>query len=439
MFETVLRLTRPYFNRVILTVILSGIISGIGLTVTGQTLNYWLASYEVGAVSLGMFSLVTLPYAVNFLWAPVLDSIKIPYITNNFGRRRGWLIVLQICIQACIIFLSFLKPEENLIGIIIASSLIAFFSSSQDIALNAYRVKIVSKDNTGTASGAHIFGYRMGMLLTSSGCIYLSVYMDWQFIFLIIGGISLASCACLLVITRKAKILTWAEEEEVVNSPEFANAFESNNTTEKFISKLTNFFKNIFAEIGDFKQVLTLMSFLILYRIGDNYLNAMIHKFLLEYDFTPREIAYIGKFFGVFAALLGGLIGGSIMQHMSVKQSLAIFGFLHSLSHMLFLLLIYDSSSSNILLALVITAESVTSGMAMTAFIALITSFSEGRFSGTKYSLLSATMGLSRAIFPAFSGWVVSSLGWASFFIFITLISLVSLPIIAFLNLKSKN
>jgi PAT family beta-lactamase induction signal transducer AmpG len=429
-------LFKPYFNRVIFTVVLSGVISGISLAVTGQTLNFWLASSGIDVISLGLLSLVTLPYAINFVWAPALDTIRLPIITDKLGRRRSWLLVLQICIQLSIIALSFQTPGENLLSIVVLSALIAFFASSQDIALNAYRVKIVSADSTGTASGAHIFGYRMGMLIASSGCIYLSVYLDWQIILLLIALILLLLSFCLLIITRSSKVLSWAEEETVAGKGDLTQS-DQNESSSNHKYKIIKFFRDVFAEIGDTKQIITLLSFLILYRIGDNYLNAMIHKFLLEFGFGATEIASIGKFFGIFAALLGGLIGGSIMQHISMKQSLLIFGLIHSLAHMLFLLLVYDNSGSNILLAVVITAESVTSGMAMTAFIALITGFSAGSYSGTKYSLLSATMGLSRAIFPTFSGWVVSKFNWEIFFVFITLISLVSLPLIAFLNLKS--
>jgi len=428
---------------------LFGLISGFNLMITGNTLNYWIAKENIALQTIGILSFISLPYSINFLFAPIFDSFQIKYLNKIFGHRLSWICVTSTVLILLVYILSFLKPYDNLLLFASISLIISFFSSTQDTILSAFRTEIVSKESIGFSSGIYIFGYRIGMLLASSGAIYLSTYLTFNEIYKIFA-VLIFICLVLLIITAKrislnnsCEGLFYESEKSTVSS------YGLTAKSRKLTFNITSYISKIFLDsrfhgndIGVLENnikplpfIILVLIFLILYRLPDNFINVMINPFLLHLEYDAFEIASVGKFWGVIGAIVGGLLGGYIMKKKNILDAMLLFGIIHSLTHMLFIILeIYGKNS--ILLFITIGAESITGGMTMTAYIAFISSLCQGKFRATQYSFFSSMMGISRSIFPIVSGYVVISFGWQNFFLFTTIITIPSLLIL--LKIKKR-
>ncbi len=402
-----------------LIIFICGFISGFTLLISGNTLNFWLAQNSIDKSLIGLFSLVSIPYAINFIWAPILDTIRLPYVHKFFGHRLSWIYLLQIMLAGTVYTLSMYSPNHNLFGVAICAFCIALFSSTQDTAIGAFRAGLVDANKQGSVAGVYIFGYRLGMLLSSSGAIWLSVYLSWPEIYKIFACIILTFPIILHVVLSCVR-----------HSP----------LSHPIASHLRNkipLLEQIINSLGGKKSVILLLIFLVLYRLPDNFINAMINPFLLEKGFDAREIASVGKFLGIIAAILGGLLGSYIMNKISILSSLMIFGLVHAIAHSAFIL--QDIAGHNLpLLLIVMGFESVTGGMAMASYIAFITSLCSGKYSATQYAFLSAMMGLSRGILPSLSGFAVSAFGWKAFYLTTSVAAIPSLLLLIYMKSRTN-
>lgn len=398
-------------------VLLLGLISGFTIMITGNTLNYWLAKENISIKSIGIFSFILIPYSINFLWAPIFDTVKLGYLNIIFGQRLSWICLINILLSLFIFILSLIDPTANLILFALLGVLISFFSSAQDTILGALRTEIIDKDKQGAVSGIYIFGYRIGMLISGSGAIYLSTYISWHNIYKIFA-VSIPCYSIILIIV----ILSLKDYSQ-------DNLNIASNSTYRKRSDLIGFIRTILQPVGSFSLILTIIIFLVLYRLPDNCINVMINPFLIHIGYNELEIASAGKFFGILSAIFGGLIASFIMKKKNILNSLLIFGVIHALAHSLFI--VQEIYGKNLLLLFTaIGFEGITGGMTMTAYIAFIASLCQGKFRATQYSFFTSMMGLSRAIFPAISGYIVAEFGWSNFFIFIILITIPSLLIL---------
>jgi PAT family beta-lactamase induction signal transducer AmpG len=386
---------------------LMGCISGLGIVITSATLNFWLAKEQVSNAEIGLFSLVALPYCINFIWSPILDRFKLPILGEIFGHRLGWVFLLQMTLGGAIFLLSLSSPLVNLMQVAFLAVIIAFISSTNDNLLNAIRSEILPINAQGFASGIYIFGYRIGMLLGTSGAIYLSIYLSWEKIYKIIA-------ICFLIFPILLTILL------------------SNKANKDFRPTqldLTNRFKNILNPIGPISFIFSILVLLVLYRIADNFINTMINPFLLSLSFNEAEIATTGKLCGSIGSIIGGLLGGYLMRKLHIVQSLWYFGLIHTSSHVL--LAIQAIIGKNLAFFFITSiSESITGGMAMAAYIAFISSICKGQYKTTQQALFSSMMGLSRSIFPSISGFIASQYGWLNFFMITFLLSIPGLVLL---------
>ncbi|WP_341791075.1 AmpG family muropeptide MFS transporter [Rickettsia endosymbiont of Gonocerus acuteangulatus] len=398
---------------------LFGLIGGFNLMITGNTLNYWLAKENISLQTIGLLSLITLPYSINFLFAPIFDSLKIKYLDKIFGHRLSWICLTSIALVFFVYILSFLNPSDNLLLFASISLIISFFSSMQDTILSAFRTEIVNKESLGFASGIYIFGYRFGMLLANSGAIYLSIYLTFNEIYKIFAILIFIYLILLIVGVKYCRFNQNKYIEQTTNNSDGIFAY----------------IRNILKPIGSISFIILILVFLVLYRLPDNFIHVMINPFLLHLNYDAFEIASVGKFWGVMGAIVGGLLGGFIMKKKNILDSILLFGIIHALAHILFIILkIYGKNST--LLFITIGAESITGGMTMTAYIAFISSLCQGKFRATQYSFFSSMMGISRSIFPIISGYIVVNFGWQNFFLFTTIITIPSLLVL--LKIKNK-
>lgn len=407
-----------------------GLMSGFSLMISGNTLNFWLTKEQVDIRTIGIFALISMPYAINFIWAPIFDTIKIPILSKMLGQRISWVLTVQILLSILVYTLSTIVHTQNLLLFGFYAFCVSFLSSAQDTILGALRTEIIDKRSQGAIAGIYIFGYRIGMLLSSSGAIYISVYIGWNLVYELFSIIILFFPIILLLLTRQL-----VQYQNSTISEDYQKFLTKNNNF--LFSQLINFISKIIKPIGTPSYITLLILFLVLYRLADNFIVMMINPFLIHIGYSEFEIATAGKLFGVTSAITGGLIASYIMRKKDLLDSLLIFGSLHAIAHLLFI--IQDIYGKNLFLLFILTGfESITGGMAMAAYIAFIASLCHGSFRATQYSFLSSMMGFSRAILPSLSGYVVTTVGWKIFFLFTFLVTLPSLVLIFFLR-KNNN
>ena len=188
----------PYFQRKLLIILFLGFLSGLPLLLSFGTLSAWLREAGVDRSTIGLFALVGLPYALKPIWAPLIDGLKLPFVTALLGRRRGWLIVSQVMLLFAIVNLAFSDPLNAPISMAVFAVLVAFFSASQDIVIDAYRIEILEEEQQGMGAAMVTYGYRAGMLMAGAGTLYLADYWSLTHAYLIMG---------LIIITGSLKVL----------------------------------------------------------------------------------------------------------------------------------------------------------------------------------------------------------------------------------------
>lgn len=370
--------------------LLLGFSSGLPLALTGGTLQAWMTDAHVDIKTIGLFTLVGQAYVFKFLWAPLMDRFIPPFL----GRRRGWLIITQLMLILAIFKLGTLDPQYNLMAMAIIAVFIAFFSASQDIVIDAYRTEILEPEKRGAGAAVSVLGYRIATLVSSGLAIWLAErYLGWQFTYWLM--------ALLMGIGFLASL--WAKEPPMTK--------DIPQTLEQTI-------------VVPLKEFLTrnnawiLLLLIVFYKLSDVFALSLSTTFLMRgVGFTKSEIAEVHKTLGLFATIIGVLVGGSLMQRLSLFKSLMIFGILQAISNLGYWLLSVTEKS---LLSLsgVIVFENICGGMATAAFVALLTTLCNRSFSATQYALLSALSAIGRVYAGPFAGWFVELYGWSTFFLF---------------------
>lgn len=395
-----------------------GFNNGFLILPTGNTLNFWLSSENIDIKMIGLFSLVTIPYSINFLWAPFFDRFRFRFFKMKFINREGWIYPLHFSISILFLILSQMDIRSNIFELALISILIAFLSSSQDVVLNAIRSEITPKNLFGPSSSDFTLGYRIGMILSGSLSIYLSAFITWKKIYYLFSLITFIMPFIINYILKKVRNNLNKESND------------ENVSKGKLLSILLSISRN-----KSWIFIILLFSFLVLYKLPDNFITTMLNPFLFEFGYSEKEISIVGKLFGMIGSIIGALIARKFIKNNDIISSLIIFGIIHSLAHLTYIMIIYGQKSV-IILSFVTMCESITGGMAMCAYIALITSLCYGKYAGTQYSLMSSMMGASRTILPSLSGICVYYLGWINFYIFSSIMIIPSIIIALILRKK---
>ncbi|MDJ0829089.1 MAG: AmpG family muropeptide MFS transporter [Desulfobacterales bacterium] len=382
------------FSGRMLVAFLMGFACGLPLLLTISVLQAWMKEAGVDLTVIGMMALVGLPYTLKFLWSPILDRFTLPFL----GRRRGWLLVVQLTLMASIVFLGFTNPVANPWLVAFAAFLVTFFSASQDIIVDAYRREDLADEELGLGSSLYVNGYRIGMLLASGGGLIMADHMPFSMVYLIMA-------ACLL----PGVITTLLAPEPVVT------AGTPRTLKEAVLHPLIEYFSR--------SGALWMLAFILCYKIGDTMASAMTTPFYLDIDFTKTEIGAVVKLFGFWATIAGGFLGGIILLRLGINRCLWIFGFLQAASTAGFAVLAHIGHNISALAA-VIGFENLSSGMGTAAFVAFMASITNKKFTATQYALLTSLMGIPRVMASAPTGFLAKNFGWEGFFIFCTLIAI---------------
>ena len=412
-----------YFNRRMINMLLMGFSSGFPLPLVFGTLSFLLKDYGIAYASIGAISLVKIPYSLKWLWSPIVDNVKIPFL-YKIGRRRSWALITQILLGLSIFLMSTVNPHNNLYLMAVFAFITSFLSATQDIVLDAYRVESFNDEPEKLSSGVAIFvlGYRLGLIFSGAGAIYLASKISWSSVYVIMSfGVLVGLTAVIFskeAVKYEYKILDW----DTKNIKQFFN--------DSLINPFVNFIKN--------ENWFWILAFIFTYRLSDSYFGPMSNPFYDDVGFSKEEIAFVTKIYSIVMTIIGGLLGGIIVLKLGMRKSLLLFGFTQCITTMLFSLQAYYGHNMPLFMVIV-ALEYLSSGLATTAFVAYISSLCNKLYTATQYALLSSVMSLSRDLFSATSGVVyqyaentVPGCGWIIFFIISGLMSLPSVFIILF-------
>jgi PAT family beta-lactamase induction signal transducer AmpG len=377
-------------SRKMAAILLVGFCSGFPLFLTSRTLQAWMTVEGVNLTAIGLFSLASLPYSLKFLWSPIIDRFSFPFL----GRRKGWLFVTQVLLAAAIAAMYFARPAQALTLLAMNTLLIAFVSATQDIAIDAYTTDISDTSEVGAASGTKVLGYRIAMLATGSGALVLADYFSWQAIYLVLGLLML------LLAVFCTRIPEPSSQEQTPMS-----------VLEAARMPLVDFFQRSGTARG-----ISILAFIILYRLGDSMINNMTTPFLLQTGFTQTDIGLIQGGVGLFATIVGVLAGGAAMARLGVSRSLWVFGALQAVSNFAYLLLAFSGPRYGVMVAAIII-ENLCYGLATAALVGFIMTLCNPKFSATQYALLSSLVAVGRDVVSAPSGSIAEKTGWPVFFL----------------------
>jgi PAT family beta-lactamase induction signal transducer AmpG len=378
-----------------LVALLMGFSAGLPLLLTGSVLQAWMTEVGVDLGTIGLFALVGLPYTLKFVWAPLFDRFTIFPV---LGRRRGWLLLIQLILMASIAALGFTDPVQSPWRVAGVALLVTFFSASQDIVIDAYRRESLADDEQGLGASFYVNGYRIGMLLASGGGLILADFIPFTVVYL-------GMAATMLVGTLTT--LRCQEPEVPSGSPR--------SLYEAVVQPFVEYFSR--------RDALLILLFILLYKVGDTMASHMTIPFYLDLGFTKTEIGAVVKLFGFWATIIGGLLGGILILRLGIYRSLWLFGILQAVSTAGFAVLA-QIGPSPISLAAVVAFENFSGGMGTAAFIAFMASLTNKKFTATQYALLSSLMGVPRVLITAPTGYMAGFMGWEGFFVLCVLLAL---------------
>jgi len=454
-----------------------GFSSGLPILLVFSTLSVWLIKAGIDRSTVTLFSWAGFAYAFKYLWSPLVDNYKLPF-SKKFGHRRSWLFLSQILIILALILTAFTDPQNNLFFIAISITLLAFFSSTQDILVDAFRIESAPQSLQGPLSSMYIAGYRIAMLVAGAGSLWLAslfggeVYNqdDWKKVYLIMSIFMLVGVFTTIyseepkikknlkkdnhvkfLFTILIAVIGFIYLYSIIDNPFkkdeiifsfffsiirlivcFIFSFLIINflTLLKFTSK-KKIFKSYLTPIVNFLTRYGKFAFLILllislYRIADVVMGVMANIFYLEKGYKISEIATYSKFFGVFATIIGGFIGGYCSFKFGTMRALFFGALVAALSNMLFAWLAVSSISINFLIT-VITADNISSGFAGAAFVIYLSGLTSIKFTATQYALFSSIMLFLPKLIAGYAGGWVDVMGYANFFL---LTALLGLPVL---------
>lgn len=385
------------FNRKMLTCIFLGFSSGLPLYVLIQLVPAWLRSNEVDLATIGLFALVGLPYTWKFVWSPIMDRYKLPFL----GRRRGWALLTQVGLLFSIAALGQFDPTASLQAIVVTVFMVALFGASQDIVIDAYRRELLADDELGTGTSLFVNAYRLSSLVPGSLALILSDLLPWSMVYWVTGLFMLVGIFTTFIIKE-------------VSDDSLAPTTLRQAVVEPFVEFFTR---------GGIKAGLAILAFMFLYKLGDNMATALATPFYLDMGFSRTEIGSIAKFAALWASIAGGVIGGAVMLKLSINKALWIFGFVQMVTILGYVWL-STVGHHPVGLFVVVSGEYLGVGLgaiALTAFMARETSKA---FTATQFALFSSFLAVPRTFANASTGFIIEAVGYTQFFVICTLVAI---------------
>lgn len=413
--------SRIYLDRRVQSMLFLGFSSGLPFGVLAEPLSSWLFDAGVSKSGIGLFALVSLPYSLKFLWAPLMDRLPLPVMTRLFGRRRGWALLTQVFLLLAIVGMGLSDPAQNLLAIGLFAVAVATASASQDIVIDAYRVEILDDSRLAAGAATAVFGWRLGQVGGAAAGLVFADIFPWPVVFLGMAGLVLVGIIAILLNPEPAEISTTESEEMEARAEEFLE--RKQHLPRRLAETLAWLYGAVICPFIEFMSRngwLAVLLFIMLYKFGDAVLAVMKIPFFLEIGFTKTEIAGVAKVFGFNAIIAGGFLGGLVLARMGIMRGLVVCGVLMAASNLVFIAQAWAGHDLG-MLTVTIAVENITTGMGTTAFVAYLSSLCNVAYTATQYALLTSLMAFSRTVMSSGAGWLADHMDWISFFMLTTL------------------
>ena len=417
-----------YLRPQVLMVALLGFSAGLPLALSGATLAVWMADRGADVETIGLLSLAGLPYALKFLWAPLVDAVDVPVLSARLGRRRGWLIASQVLLMAAILFLGTRDPIAAPLAIGLGAVLVAAASATQDIVIDAFRIESLKSEEQAAGMASYVAAYRVGMLASGAGVIGLAAWLEAQ------GAASDAVWALAygasagLVLVGMAAVLAAREPgPAAAGSAEDAGAAGT-------LQRVFDTARGAFGELLSREAAVAVLAFVVLYKLCDALAGVMTAPFILALGYDKATYAGVVKGVGLIATLAGGFAGGALAGTLTLAQALWLGALLQMTSNLAFVWLGTVAPSVPALTAAIVV-ENVTGGIATVIFVAYLSALCGARaHTATQYALLTALVAIGRTLLASTSGYGAAALGWPLFFLATAAAALPGLALLAWLQ-----
>lgn len=367
-----------------------GFSSGLPLYVLYQLVPAWLRDQQVDLATIGLFSLVSFPYTWKFLWAPLVDRFVPPLL----GRRRGWAVATQLGLLAALAGFSMLSPERSVTAIAWLAALVAVFSATQDMVLDAHRRELLPDSELGWGNSVFVNTYRLASLVPGSLALILADRLPWSQVHLVVAAFMLVGVLGSLLMP-----------EPTVAAPPRAG----------FVDSVKEPIAQFFRSRGT-RSALGVLAFMLLYKLGDSMATALSTPFYLDLGFTKTQVGTVAKVASLWSSIVGGLLGGLLMLRTGINRALWIFGVVQIVSILGFAALSTIGPDPTALFA-VVSFEYLGVGLGTAAFVAFIARNTDPRHTATQLALLTSLTGVPRTLAGASTGYIVEAVGYTAFFL----------------------
>ena len=428
-----------YFDRRMVKILLLGAISGFPWVIIGSSLSLWLKEDGLSRSTIGWAGLIFAVYAFNYLWAPIIDRVRIPWLTNKIGHRRGWIVLMQAIILICLVCWSLINPTANLALIISIGLIIAIASATQDITVDALRIEQIGEhEGKSMQAGAAMAvvgwwtGYKLGGVVALNAAEFfqeIGFENYWQITFLILGIIIIACNIGLMFINET--LSTDRNSSQKLREKLIEQKLGVSNIITKsaawiagtVVGPVSSFFKK-----NGFNIALAILAFIFLFKIGEAFLGRMSVIFYKEIGFTKSDIALYSKGLGWITTVIFTLLGGLFAIRSGVIKAMFISGILMASTNLLFSVLAW-SGKSELLFAIAVIFDDMAAAFATVAFVAFISMLVDRTYTATQYALLASIGTAGRTTLAASSGALVDWLNgdWGIFFILTAIMVIPSL------------
>jgi PAT family beta-lactamase induction signal transducer AmpG len=430
--EALLVYTRP---RVVAMLFL-GFSAGLPFLLVFSTLSAWLTVADVSRATIGFFSWIGITYSIKVVWAPVIDRLPFPVLTKHFGKRRGWMLAAQIGIACGLFGMALTDPRADLTAMALFGLLVAFSSATQDVALDAYRIEAIDKEYQGAMAAMYILGYRTALLVAGAGALYIANFTDWSLTYVVMAMLTSVGMVTVLLVSEPEHKISEATREQEAHTVELiSHASHLPSRLQRlqawFSSAVVSPFADFVTRYG--KLALVILFFVGVYRISDITMGVMANPFYLDLGFSMIDIANISKVFGFFMTIAGATMGGILVVRFGIHRPLILGAVLVAVTNLLFAYLA-TLGPDKLWLAIVISADNFSGGLAIAAFIAYLSSLTNAAYTATQYALFSSLMTLPAKFLGGFSGVIVEGYGYEWFFSYSALLGVPAIGVALYLT-----
>jgi PAT family beta-lactamase induction signal transducer AmpG len=397
---------RHLLQKNVLVILLLGFSSGLPFPLVYSTLSAWLSEAGLQLSTVSTFAWLGFAYSFKFIWAPIVDSLRLPVLTGLLGRRRAWMLLAQLSVGVSLLFLAGMDPVDNIGAFAVVALAVAFSSATQDIVIDAYRIESADSRMQGVLAAAYQYGYRIAMLVSMAGALALAEYASWSTTYMAMAGCMLFGVMTTLICDEPVEQLR-----------------QSLYTGKTLLAKISIWFQTaVVMPFADFLRrfgrfAIILLLFISLYRLSDYVLGILANPFYLEIGYSKVQVAAIAKVYGTWITLLGVATGAWAVLKLGVARCLFTATLLIASTNLFFAAMVIVGPEPW-MLAVTITADNLAGGFSGTVLIAYLSSLTNLSFTATQYALLSSFMSLAGKFTAGFSGNVQESIGWLGFFLY---------------------